>query len=244
MTKETLRYLVTFPGVERRIRKARAEGFRAARERAAGRYDKRAAEHRRAAGETSNEKLRLEHRELAEQWESEARDIRAMEDAGEGPLVIEATPEQRARLAELLPVLREAVAKAGSDFRPINMGEAADWAPSTEGGGRRCGLCGGEIGPDVSGLPMCYGCGPAEMDPPEKRREPPLSQLRAATERMEAAAKPSPIAMLGEAADLLERVVQLAQMGGASGLLVSFCQLALHNMRVEKREAESREGQE
>jgi hypothetical protein len=72
---------------------------------------------------------------------------------------------------------------------------------------------------------------------------PPLSQLRAATERMEAAAKPSPIAILGEAVDLLARVVQLAQMGGASGLLVSFCQLALHNMRVEKREAESREGQ-
>jgi hypothetical protein len=74
-------------------------------------------------------------------------------------------------------------------------------------------------------------------------REPPLSQLRAATERMEAATQPSPAAMLGEAMELLARVVQLAQMGGASGLLVSSCQLALHNMRVEKCEAEAREGQ-
>jgi hypothetical protein len=61
---------------------ARAEGFRAAKEKAAGRYDKRASEHRRAADETSNEKLRLEHHELAEQWESEARAIRAMQDDG------------------------------------------------------------------------------------------------------------------------------------------------------------------
>lgn len=30
----------------------------------------------------------------------------------------------------------------------------------------RCGLCGVGIGPDVTGRPMCYGCGPAEMRPP------------------------------------------------------------------------------
>jgi hypothetical protein len=30
----------------------------------------------------------------------------------------------------------------------------------------RCGVCGeGEIGPDITGRPMCYGCGPQEMSP-------------------------------------------------------------------------------
>jgi hypothetical protein len=29
-----------------------------------------------------------------------------------------------------------------------------------------CGLCGVGIGPDTTGRPMCYGCGPAEMRPP------------------------------------------------------------------------------
>lgn len=36
----------------------------------------------------------------------------------------------------------------------------------------KCGLCSGEVGPDITGRPMCYGCGPAEMAPKEKRREP------------------------------------------------------------------------
>lgn len=28
-----------------------------------------------------------------------------------------------------------------------------------------CRLCGAEVGPDIMGLPMCYGCGPAKMRP-------------------------------------------------------------------------------
>jgi hypothetical protein len=29
----------------------------------------------------------------------------------------------------------------------------------------RCHLCGSEVGPDITGRPMCYGCGPKEMIP-------------------------------------------------------------------------------
>lgn len=29
----------------------------------------------------------------------------------------------------------------------------------------RCKLCGIGIGPDITGRPMCYGCGPREMRP-------------------------------------------------------------------------------
>jgi hypothetical protein len=167
---------------------ARAEGFRAARERAAGRYDKRAAEHRRAAGETSNEKLRLEHRELAEQWESEARDIRAMEDAGEGG--------------------------AGTG---LHCGECSHM--------RHSGPC-----------PENCACDMAETS-----GEPPLSQLRAATERMEAAAKPTPAAMLGEAVELFRRAENLM---GAAGLYGLAGQASAFRTVAERhaREAEAREG--
>lgn len=67
---------------------ARAEGYAAAREQAASIYDKRAARLRAEAEQTAGEKLRLERLEYAEQWESEARTIRAMQD-GQGQEVVE-----------------------------------------------------------------------------------------------------------------------------------------------------------
>jgi hypothetical protein len=65
----------------------RREGFERARDRAAGRYERMAQQLRAESSETSSEKLRRERAELAEQWESEARIIRAMPDerAGEAP---------------------------------------------------------------------------------------------------------------------------------------------------------------
>lgn len=41
---------------------------------------------------------------------------------------------------------------------------------------QKCSLCGGEIGPDVTGRPMCYGCGPSGMRP--KRRCPDHPTVR------------------------------------------------------------------
>lgn len=40
-----------------------------------------------------------------------------------------------------------------------------------------CTLCGGEIGPDITGRPMCYGCGPRNMAPTEKRRPEEISVI-------------------------------------------------------------------
>lgn len=34
-----------------------------------------------------------------------------------------------------------------------------------------CTLCGGAIGPDITGRPMCYGCGPANMRPSTEELE-------------------------------------------------------------------------
>lgn len=33
-----------------------------------------------------------------------------------------------------------------------------------------CSLCHGEIGPDIYGRAMCYGCGPEDLKPPEIRK--------------------------------------------------------------------------
>jgi hypothetical protein len=77
MTKETLRYLVTFPGVERRIRKARAEGFRAARERVSAFLWSDAARDFLGGYAPVDKDLNRMVRWLA-------RRIDAMEDAGEG----------------------------------------------------------------------------------------------------------------------------------------------------------------
>jgi len=32
-----------------------------------------------------------------------------------------------------------------------------------------CSSCHGELGPDIHGCIMCYGCGPEELLPPERR---------------------------------------------------------------------------
>jgi hypothetical protein len=58
---------------------ARAEGYAEAKAQAAERYEQMATDLRESADHASAEKLRLLRIEHAEQWESEARIIRAME---------------------------------------------------------------------------------------------------------------------------------------------------------------------
>jgi alcohol dehydrogenase len=41
-----------------------------------------------------------------------------------------------------------------------------------------CSICHGEVGPDVNGRIMCYGCGPDELLPQEKRTRRPAQAVR------------------------------------------------------------------
>ena len=44
-----------------------------------------------------------------------------------------------------------------------------------------CSICHGEVGPDINGRIMCYGCGPQELLPPEQRALRPAQSVRPAT---------------------------------------------------------------
>ena len=44
-----------------------------------------------------------------------------------------------------------------------------------------CSICHGEIGPDINGRIMCYGCGPDDLLPPERRNRRPAQSVRPAT---------------------------------------------------------------
>lgn len=46
-----------------------------------------------------------------------------------------------------------------------------------------CSLCHGEVGPDIDGRVMCYGCGPIERIPPEQRKT--IARERAPAEPFE-----------------------------------------------------------
>lgn len=108
--------------------------------------------------------------------EAEAR--RATEDEAIRRAVATYVERRKAFNAKVEHLIDTAVAEAREKVvffhcaacKPVEMTRAeADAAYSRKEcnpeASKPCGLCGGRIGPDITGRPMCYGCGPKEMRP-------------------------------------------------------------------------------
>lgn len=75
-----------------------------------------------------------------------------------------------------------------------------------------CSVCHGEIGPDVEGRIMCYGCGPDELLPPERRAGRGAQSVRAASMkalvwRGKLAIEERPLPKLEAPADAIVRIL-------------------------------------